>query len=81
MGLRSDAIRHHRPFHVRVILGSAWGGDERTPLNVRGACEIEGEALGEHMLFGAEAAGGEDGGGQRAWASRSGFAPGNSRVR
>jgi len=59
---RPDAILSNERFCIGIILRHAGGGDRFAAFNLRGDFLVQGGELGEEILFGAEAVGGEDGG-------------------
>jgi len=75
-----DAILRHQIFRVGIILGHAGRHDGFAFLNLHGDFMIRDEELGEQILLGAEAVGGEDGGERRAAAVFIGFADAEFRV-
>ena len=62
---RPDTILRHQFLRIGIILGDAGGNYSFAFFNLGGDGEVQGKELGEQILFGAEAVGGEAGGVQR----------------
>ena len=76
-----DAIIRHQFLRVGIILWHAGGGDVLAFLDVRGDLLVQGEELGEQILFRAEAVGVRAAVSSAACASFNGFAPVSFRCR